>query len=146
LAIATNATMVQPSTDGSSRFQWVKAQTLTSSDQTVGLVGFAAVSQAVIYAKSSSVSGTSPTMDIYVQRLLPDTTTWHDIAHFTQFTGNANRVMSMVTGGNKEEAQQAGSLAAATINSVAFGSTWRLSVVIGGTTPSFVLDVYVETQ
>ena len=146
MAITTNATMVQPSTDGSSRFAWVLAQTLTATDATVGLVGFASVSQATIYAKTATVTGTSPTLDLYIHKLLPDLATWQDIAHFTQITSATGRVMSMVTGGNKEETQQTNTLAAATINSVAFGSTWRLSAVVGGTTPSFVLSVWMETQ
>jgi len=146
MAITTNATLAVPSTGSSTNFTWVNAQVLTSSAQTVGLVGFAGISQVTIYAKTTSVTGTSPTLDLYIQKLLADGLTWQDIAHFSQITSATGRVISMVTGGNKEEAQQSAALAAATVNAVAFGGTWRLNAVIAGTSPSFTLSVYVEAQ
>jgi hypothetical protein len=143
LAIATaNTFAVVPK--GASIFTWINGATVTASDQTVGLVGVEAFVQATIFLNVTAASGTSPTLDVYLQKLLPDKLTWHDIAHFTQATGTGKRVMSIVSGGNKEEAQQTGALAAATVNSVAIGSKWRISAVVAGTNPSFTFSLHVE--
>lgn len=100
--------------------------------------------QATIYLKVTGTAGTSPTLDVKLQKQLPDGATWQDIAAFTQFTGNANRVMHLTNGGNLEEAQAAGSLTAGTINGVPFGTIWRLYYVIAGTSPSFTIAAYIE--
>lgn len=100
--------------------------------------------QATVLIVTTNSSGTSPTLDVYIQKLLPDGATWHDIAAFTQITGNASRVMSLVSGGNKEEAQQSAALAAGTVNAVAFGGWWRIYYKIGGTSPSFDIQTAIE--
>lgn len=146
MAIATAATLILPPPNSSSLFQWVNAAVITTSDTTADMTGMAALSQATLYLKVTAASGTSPTFDCYVQKKLADAATYQDIAHFTQVTSATGRVMSLVTGGNKEEAQQVNALAAATVNSVAFGSIWRLSVVIAGTSPSFTFSLWMEGQ
>lgn len=146
MAIATNATLILPPPNSSSLFQWIKGVTLTSSDTTADMTGVAALSQATLYLKTTTVTGTSPTLDVYVQKKLADASTYQDIAHFAQVTSATGRVMSLVTGGNKEEAQQTETLSAATVNSVAFGSIWRISAVVAGTSPSFVVNLWMEGQ
>jgi len=146
MAIATANTLILPQANASSIFQWVNAAVVTTTDTTAGMVGIAALSQATLYLKVTAASGTSPTFDLFLQKLLPDGATWQDIAHFTQATSTANRVIHMVTGGNKEEAQQVNTLAAATVNAVPFGSTWRLSALIAGTSPSFTFSLWMEGQ
>lgn len=125
---------------GASVFQWVNAQSITSSDQTTAMVGVEIFAQATLYLKVTAMGNTSA--DFYLQKLLPDGATWQDIAHWAQFTGTGNRVIHMVSGGNKEEAQQKEALAASTVNAVPFGSQWRISVVlVGAGTTTFSLWV-----
>lgn len=99
--------------------------------------------QMTIEVTTSSTAGTSPTLDIAVQKLLPDGTNWQAIAQFTQITGDGTRVMHLVSGGNLEEAA-ATSLSSGTLHSVPFGGWWRLNYVIGGTSPSFTIVTSIE--
>ena len=146
MAIATANTLILPPANSSSIFQWVNAAVVTSTDTTAAMIGIAAISQATLYLKVTATSGTTPTFDLFVQKLLADGATYQDIAHFAQATGTGNQVMHMVTGGSKVEAQQVNTLAASTVNAVPFGSTWRLSALVGGTTPSFTFSVWMEGQ
>ena len=146
MAIATAATLILPPPNSSSIFQWVNAAVVTTTDTTAAMVGIASIAQATLYLKVTAATGTSPTFDLFVQKLLADAATWQDIAHFTQATAAGNQVMHMVTGGNKVEAQQTNTLAAATVNAVPFGSTWRLSALIAGTSPSFTFSLWMEGQ
>lgn len=117
--------------------------TKTSTD-TTSKFSVQTLTQMTIQVTTSAVSGTSPTLDVYVQKLLPDGSTWQDIAAFTQFTGNATRVMHLVSGGNLEEAASEAALTAGTTNSVPFGRWWRLKFKIGGTNPSFTIAAALE--
>lgn len=146
MAIATTATLILPSQNASTIFQWVNGAVVTATDATAPMVGIAAIAQATLYLKVTAASGTTPTFDLFLQKLLPDGVTWQDIGHFAQAIMTGNQVMHMVTGGNKVEAQQSNALAAATINAVPFGSTWRLSALLSGTTPSFTFSVWMEGQ
>ena len=102
MAIATANTLVLPPSGSSTIFQWINAATLTSSDTTADMVGLSTLSQATLFLNVTAASGTSPTLDVYVQKKLADAATYQDIAHFSQITGTAKRVMHMITGGNKE--------------------------------------------
>lgn len=144
MAITTANTLVLCGQGGSTIFQWINGATVTSSDTTAAMTGISILSQATLMLKVQSVSGTSPTLNCYVQKQLPDGVTYQDIASFTQVTTTATRVMHMVTGGNKEEAQAINTLAAGTVNAVPFGSIWRLSFVVAGTSPSFNVSFWME--
>lgn len=146
MAIATANTLILPNVNASSAFTWVNAAVVISSDTTADMVGIAALSQATLYLNVTAASGTTPTFDLYLQKKLADAATYQDIAHFNQVTSTSKQVMSLVTGGNKLESQQTNTLAAGTVNSVAFGAIWRLSVVIAGTSPSFTFSLYMEGQ
>ena len=146
MAIATANTLIVPNVNSSSIFQWVNAAVITATDTTADMIGVSTLSQATLFLKVTAPAGTSPTLDIFLQKKLPDAATYQDIAHFTQLTTTGSRVMSLITGGNKEEAQQTNTLAAATVNAVAFGSIWRLSALVAGTSPSFTVSVWMEGQ
>lgn len=125
----------------------LSAATVTSSITTPDIPGIDFFTLATLFWNVTAGSGTSPTIDCYVQKKLVDPTfatagtgTYQDIAHFAQITSTGKRVMSLVNGGNLEEAQQTNALAASTVNSVHFGSVWRISFVVAGTTPSFTFD------
>lgn len=127
----------------SSRAQIDTNSVLTSTDRTNKFL-IAPYTQATLYFVTTASSGTSPTLNIRVQKLLPDNTTWQDIASIAQVTGNASKVLHLVSGGNLQEAQQSEALAAGTVNAVPFGAWWRISYVVGGTNPSFTMNSYIE--
>jgi hypothetical protein len=133
--------------EGGASYGTIESATAITASTTTNKWQIEAFSQARIYASITYNSGTSGTLDIYLQSLLGDDSTWHDIAHFTQFTtASANRVISLVSGGNKEEAKNDAALAAATVNSVWFGRWWRLKYVVGGTNPNYTASIYIEAQ
>lgn len=125
----------------------INAQTLTSTDNTPDILGIDFYTLATLYLNVTAGTGTSPTFDCYVQKKLVDSTfatagsgTYHDIAHFSQISSTGKRVLSLVNGGNKEEAQEDAALAAGTALSVHFGSVWRIKFVVAGTSPSFTFN------
>lgn len=101
-------------------------------------------SSAEIMVAVTTVSGT---LDVYVQRLLPDNETYADIAHFAQwttgaFTTTGAYTLSFVNGGNTINQQQAAGLAANSVITVHFGANWRINYVLGGTSPTVTFAVY----
>jgi hypothetical protein len=145
MAIATNSNMPLVNQGAAVIYTWIKNVTVTGNDTTADNPGINILSQATLYLTVTAASGTSPTLDIYLQKKLADGSTYQDIAHFAQVTTSpTNRVMHMITGGNKEEAQQTNTLAASTVNSVPFGAIWIISARVGGTSPSFTFSLYME--
>ena len=117
--------------------------TIAATTSGSSFTGVERYTTAVFMLKVGTVSGTSSTVDAYIQTLLPDGTTWQDIAHFTQVTSStSNQIVHFVTGAASVAAVQTAALAAATIKAISIGHTIRAHVVIGGTNPSAVVAVY----
>lgn len=94
-----------------------------------------------------AVTTCSGTLDVYVQKLLPDNSTYDDIAHFAQwttavFTTTGTYTLSFVNGGNTLNQQQASALTANTVRTVHFGNYWRIAYTIGGTGGTSTFSVY----
>lgn len=136
-------TLGSPSSFGNTVFS---TTTLTASASGGKLPGMEKYTSALFHATVGTVTGTSPTLDIYIQTLLPDNTVWQDIAHFTQITSSsAARVLHFVVGASSEAAVQTEALAAATIKAIGLGCFIRVRCVVGGTNPSFG-DVLVQAN
>lgn len=115
------------------------------SGVTTGLVGVERFTSADIALIVSAASGTSPTLDVYIQKLLADSATWVDLVHFTQATAAATRWVSVVGSAmTADVAVQDAALTVATVRTSLLGSTWRCKYVIGGTNPSFTFQVAVD--
>ena len=96
-------------------------------------------------------SGTTPTLDIYIQQELPvtasgdvaggvpsGTSVWNDFGHFTQVTTSTGTWFGSVTGGSNANGPiKDAALAAATFLSGPIGSLWRVKEVVAGTSPSY---------
>lgn len=80
----------------------------------------------------SAASGTTPTLDVTLQHSIDGGTTWFTVVAFTQKTTTGSEL--------KTQAEVEGSSA------VEYGDCWRVSYVIGGTTPSFTFYVKVDAQ
>lgn len=79
----------------------------------------------------------SGSLDVYLQKLLPDDSTASDIAHWTQrvtgtFTTTAAETLNFVNGGNTIVTDTDAALAANTVQTVHFGSQQRIKYVITG--------------
>jgi hypothetical protein len=119
-------------------------KTAVAATDTSSLKGADRFTQLLLVIKTANVTGTGPTLDVKLQTLLPDGTTWCDIAAFTQITNATTRVMGFISSGNAEFQQTDGTLAANTIKTVPLGRVLRLKLVIGGTNPKFDITAEVE--
>ena len=84
------------------------------------------------------VTSCSGTLNVYVQKLLSDNTTYGDIASFSQyttavFTTSGTKTLNFVNGGNLLRTETAAALTADSVLTVHFGNKWRVSSVIAGT-------------
>lgn len=124
----------------------VPAAAYTTSD-TAGPWPVDFFSSAEIFYAVTSLSGT---INVYVQKLLPDDSTYQDIASFpaittattTALTTTGRSVFSFVNGGNSITQPQAAALTTSTTLVVHFGNYWRINYVISGTNASATFGVY----
>jgi len=88
-----------------------------------------------IVSDITTVTGTDPTLDIYVQKQLPDGD-YTDIAHLTQQIAASKRYGDMALCGafGVEAAVEDGTLAAGTVNARILGPSIRVKAIIAGTT------------
>jgi hypothetical protein len=80
----------------------------------------------------NAYSGTSPTMDVYVERVNPDQV-WYQVAHMTQITGAVGNTSLLVAPD------------AATTPGMLTGQM-RIRGKMGGTTPSFTFSLTVNAR
>jgi hypothetical protein len=136
---------VPTTTWGARRREILASAARTATDVSDTLVGIERYTSAIVELDVTANSGTSQTLDVFVQTLLPDATTWQDLAHFAQFTtSNATHVASIVSGGDSIGVANQSDLAAATIKDFVLGDTWRVRFVIAGTNPSFTFAVHAS--
>ena len=143
MAGAETVTLGSPSSFGNTIFS---TTTLTASASGAKLPGLEKYTSGDFVASVGTVTGTSPTLDVYIQTLLPDDSTWQDIAHFTQITSSSEkRIVHFVVGASSEAAVQTEALTAGTIKAIGLGCFIRARCVVGGTNPSFA-DVLVQAN
>jgi len=112
--------------------------TLTASASGAKIPGIEKYTSALFQLTVGTVTGTSPTLNCYIQTLLPDNTTWQDIVSFTQVTAStSNQIAHFVTGAASIAAVQTEALAAGSIKAIGLGCFLRVRAVVGGTNPSF---------
>ncbi len=125
-----------------SQTEVIRASAAATTSSTSDVLGnLDRVSKLIIQVKTTASSGTSPTLNVYVQIQLPNGTDYMDIGSFTQFTGTANHYMAIVSGGNSTAVVTDGTLTAGTILNVPFPQYWRIKWVVAGTSPSFTLAI-----
>lgn len=109
---------------------------------------------AILYLNVSAASGTSPTLNVYVQEVLtlpasgdlvlgqPSGTKFYDdFVSFTQASATGKWVARVVGGSNVVAATKDASLSAGSVANGPIGSIWRVKYVIAGTSPSFTFSV-----
>ena len=90
-----------------------------------------------------AVTSCSGTLNVYVQKLLGDDSTYDDIAAFSQYSNaTGTKILSFVNGGNTLNTQAAAALAAGTVNTVHFGSKQRINFVIAGASATVTFGVF----
>jgi hypothetical protein len=115
---------------------------------------------AIISLNLSTVSGTNPTFDVYIQKKLGQaasadtagiaptgTPIYDDLLHFTQMTTTGIRITQVCTGSQVPTAnatgittadwlQQDAGITAGVIRIGPIGGLWRVKFVLGGTSPT----------
>lgn len=127
----------------------VTAATTTANDTNI-VNGLERYTTALFMLDVTAASGTTPTLVVRIQRLLPDgngsgtTGTWQDLCAFTSVAATGKRWYHFVTGATQEAAVQTGALTAASAKNLTLGGMNRVQYTIGGTNPSFTFDVYAD--
>jgi hypothetical protein len=125
---------------------------------------------AVICCTVNTVSGTSPTLDVYIQKRIPQAATtdvsggipsgtaiYDDILHFTQITTSATTRVSHIsnyylpaTSANAtvlttaDWLQQDAALTAGNLRVGPIAGDWRVKYTVAGTSPTMVMTVTAE--
>lgn len=112
---------------------------------------------AIITLAVTSVTGTSPTLNVYLQNKLPQaastdltgtlptgTAIYDDCLSFTQVSTTGTQVARWVGGGNVVAANNTSALSAGTIANGPIGGTWKIAYTLGGTSPVFNFNVTAE--
>lgn len=121
----------------------VASNTITSTTTGTGTLNVLdCFSVAFLQAKVTAASGTSPTLDIYIQSQLPDGSTYDDLVHFGQFTTTGSKVATVVAGNQGAHNQATRTLAAATVQTMTLGAIWQIDCVVAGTSPSFTWELW----
>lgn len=136
--------VVIPVSQGSSTVSpWLASAARTTGSTTDQLL-VDRFSSIAILVDVTVVSGTSPTLNVYLQNLMPDGTTWSDIGSMNQITATGKYAMGQLPGGNSTFTVVTGSLAAGTQRTFPLGAKIRIQYVIGGTSPSFTFSIHAE--
>ena len=123
---------------------------------------------AIVSVQIGTVTGTSPTFDVYVQKkinqpastdlsgnLPTGTAIYDDLIHFTQMSTTATRICQIATGAMSPSANSSlittadwananQSIAAGDARVGPIGGTWRVAYVLGGTSPAGTVSVCVQ--
>lgn len=120
----------------------VLASAAYTSTQTSEWYQVGTYAELVLSVDVTAISGTSPTLDVYLQTKLPDEVNPCDLAAMTQITsGTPRRVLNFSSGGNSEYLVTDGTMTAGTIKTASIGGYVRVKAVIGGTNPSFTMSI-----
>lgn len=124
-----------------SRKELVASAARTASDTSELFKHIQNFTSATVCLKVTAKSGTSPTLDVYIQKQLPSGS-YTDVAHLTQATDTGEWYVDLVAAGNIASAAQDAAISAGSVKSCLLGSAWRVKWVLGGTNPSFTFEVH----
>lgn len=85
-----------------------------------------------------NVTAASGTLDLYIQKQLPDGA-WTDLIHFTQATTISKQICTIISQTSAPYAPTDATLAAGTVKTDHIGNTWRAKWVITGTSFTFTV-------
>ena len=135
MAGSETAPLGSPSSFGNTIFS---TTTLAASASGAKLPGVEKYTSALFQLGVGTVTGTSPTLDVFIQTLLPDGSTWQDILAFTQVTSSTSSQKGwFVSGAASVAVVKTEALAAATAEPIGLGNYIRVRCKVGGTNPSF---------
>lgn len=117
--------------------------TLTATTAGDKIPGMERYTSALFMLSGGTVTGSTPTLDVYIQTLMPDGATWCDILAFTQKTASTFTEKAwFVMGASEVAAITTSTLTQTTAAKIGLGNHIRVNCKLTGTTPSFA-DVVV---
>lgn len=119
------------------------ATTVTGSATGTTQTGLGRFKYAQVYVNVSAATGTSPTLDIYLDSRL-DGTNYKNIAHLTQITGTIDYSVQLSKANLAGQVDVTSDAGAGTIRSVGWGDDLRVRRDIGGTSPQFTYKVWLQ--
>src|SRR6185436_12089842 len=137
------ASVIIPQAESIQQMTLVAAAAYTSSDATNWWPCDFLSSEEI----TTVVTTCSGTLNVYLQKLLPDNATAADIGAFSQyttavFTTSGAKTLSFVNGGNSFVTETDAALTAGTVNTVHFGTYQRIKFVIAGTGATATFGVF----
>jgi len=105
------------------------AQSSTGNNQSTPTVGIGDYSAASVFLTCTAI--TASTVNVWIQKKLPDDTTWQDIAAFDQLTAVGSRTIEIVSAGNAQHTPVNGSLSAGTVLTANLGNEWAIAYSVG---------------
>lgn len=147
MAVITGGNAILPNVKhGNVYLQNLISKTLYGTDgESDTIVGTDKYTSCIIQVKIAAHAGTSPTLNVYLQQLAADGTTWYDIASMTQITTvDGSFMQSFVGGAAVGFAVTDGSLAAGSTKAVPMGGKQRIKLDFGGTNPQYTFSVHIE--
>lgn len=114
----------------------------TTSSQSSTLTGFGSFRTALIQLDVTAQSGTTPTLDVYIDTTIDDTN-WLSMVHFAQFAATTGRRVAQLSehGAVGMSDFDLTDLPAGTIRQGSWGSSLRVRWLISGVSPSFTFSV-----
>ena len=100
------------------------------------------MNEVTVMVTAASVTGTLPTLVVYLQKLGPDGSTWIDIAATETIISAESRVLEFISSkhANVDYALTTAALSPGMIRDASLGGKVRLYYLIGGTNPSFTIS------
>ncbi|MGH9770300.1 MAG: hypothetical protein ACRD4Q_01140 [Candidatus Acidiferrales bacterium] len=130
-----------------SPYDWSSTKTITTSFQGLFFDGDPGQFSSCKFEFAVSLTGTSPTLNIYLQEALPDGTK-SDVIAFNQFTGSGGTQLASISssGSLAPYAPSFATLAAGTVRNGLMMGALYIDYVLGGTSPSATVNAYGECQ
>lgn len=128
---ATNQTLIASSTVGASA---------TATGYLGGLDRF---TSAELLLSVTAASGTLPTFNLYIQKLLADNATYTDLISFPQIITTGKSAVTVISQVAAPYTPATNTLAAGSVLAAHMGSIWQVQWVIGGSgSPSFTFALF----
>lgn len=149
--IAGSVPIVIPTLASADRLRSVTKTILTkttygTSGETDKIVGCSQFKSFLFTVKIANQAGTSPTLNVYLQNLMPDGSTWGDFASLTQITTNGTYQQPYVVGATAPASFTLtdGTLTAGTVKVMPICDILRVKLTYGGTNPRHDVTLGIE--
>ncbi len=107
------------------------------------LTGLDRYTSVELFLSVTATSGTTPTLDLYIQKMCADGVSFNDLVHFGQYTtvttlSTATLISQIAAPYTIANA----ALGAGLVRADHIGHTWQIKYVLGGTTPVYTFQLW----